>query len=67
MDDTIEWEFEEPASQVDLERLANEVSGIPAVFAVSYMAQLRERAPIVYDRLKQWGKENNRLNWYNFP
>ena len=47
-----EWQFLEPPELVDMDRLWSELRGLPAVFAYSYLQQLRLRAPLTYDRLR---------------
>jgi hypothetical protein len=51
MSDPIEWEFGCPASQVDLSRLYSELASLPAIYAFSYVAELKKNAPTVYRRL----------------
>jgi len=50
--DAPEWEFQEPPEKVDLDRLWEELRNLQAVFAGSYLEQLRAKAPLTYDRLK---------------
>jgi hypothetical protein len=59
-----EWDFPEDSEQVDLNRIVTELSSIPAVYAYSYMEQLKKNAPIVYERLKSYSVENNLMTWY---
>jgi hypothetical protein len=40
-----EWEFGVPPEQVDLERIRVELSGMPAIYAMSYMEQFEANAP----------------------
>lgn len=63
---TYEWEFNEPSNKVDLERICVEINNVPAIFALSYLENLRKEAPIVYGRLERWAKENNRMRWYTW-
>ena len=63
---TIEWGFDVDSEEVDLERVCREVNDIPALVAKMYMRELYEKAPIVYDRLKGWAKENNRMSWHEW-
>ena len=60
------WGFDEPDDEVDLGRLVFEVEHIPALRAKLYMHELRENAPVVYERLKVYCKENGRLAWHSF-
>lgn len=61
-----EWEFPEPSRSVDLERICIEIDNSTVILALIYMRKLQNKAPIVYDRLRIWAKENNRMNWYNW-
>lgn len=47
-----EWGFAEPPELVDLDRIWRELQG-PAVFQYAYLANLREKAPLTYERLRQ--------------
>ena len=63
-DEIYEWEFPEPSCCVDLERVCEEVNNVPVVIAQMYMHDLKKKAPIVYERLSIWTKENNKLQWW---
>lgn len=56
-----EWEFDVPSDQLDIPLIADELSGLPAVVAYSYVGELKWRAPIAYQRLRTWAIENKRL------
>ncbi len=58
-----EWGFAESPEHVDLVRLVDELSTLPAVVAVAYMEQLAHHAPQTYARLHRWAIENGRLGW----
>ena len=66
MTEVYEWEFPEPSHLVDLERVCVEVSNIPTTLALMYMSKLKANAPVVYNRLKVWAKENSRMSWYSW-
>ena len=48
-----EWEFQEHPNEVNMDRLWAELRGLPAVFAYSYLGQLRDKAPQTYCRLRE--------------
>lgn len=47
-----EWGFDVPPEHVDLDLLWTELIGIPAIVAFSYLAELRNKAPQTYARLR---------------
>ena len=55
------WEFKEPDEAVDLERIDRELNQIPTAFALSYLRELEQKAPIVYQRLRAWREEKHGL------
>lgn len=65
-EDPIEWEFDVPASQVDLKRIVGELNGVKAIYTYAYMEQLKKNAPTTFARLGQWAAENNRLHGIKF-
>ena len=52
MNDQLEWGFDEPPDQVDLDRVWREMMSIPAAFAYTYLGALKARAPKTYARLR---------------
>ena len=64
MEDIYEWKFPEPSHLVDIERVYREVNSIPAIVAHMYMGNLKAKAPIVFERLRIFAKEQNVMNWY---
>lgn len=56
MSDSIEqceWQFDQPPSRVDLDRLWRELMGLPAIAAFAYLEQLRIKAQRTYALLRQ--------------
>jgi hypothetical protein len=47
-----EWGFQEAPEMVDMTRLWEELLALPAIFAYSYLDQLRTKAPRTYSRLR---------------
>jgi len=64
--DIYEWGFPEPSHLVDIERIYNELccSGQVAIAQIAYLENLRAKAPVVYGRLKEWAKENKKIQWW---
>lgn len=48
-----EWRFTEPPELVDLDRLWRELRGLSAIHAFAYLGELRSKAPVTYERLRQ--------------
>lgn len=63
--DPIEWEFGVPASKVDLERIWIELGGMPAIYSIAYINDLKAKAPTVHRRLMAWAKERGVMTWAN--
>lgn len=58
-----EWGFDVPSDQVNLERIVRELDGVVAMYAYSYIGELKANAPLVYRRLRDWAIANKRLIW----
>ena len=66
MSDPVEWDFGVPASQVDVQRIHDELQGIPAIYVYAYLGELKTRAPTVYRRLGTWAQETGRMSYVNW-
>lgn len=64
--DIYEWDFPVPSSQVDLERIAYECEYISTIMALIYLKSLREKAPVVFKRLKAWALKEKRMRYYDW-
>ena len=64
--DVYEWEFPEPSHLVDLKRVYDEMRDIPFIVARAYMANLKMKAPVVYERFKVYAQEENIMTWYKW-
>ncbi len=65
-DSLYEWEFKVPSSEVDLVRIVQQLGSLSTVTQLSYMGNLKSKAPIVYERLRQYCKQSNTLTWWRF-
>lgn len=63
MEDPIEWEFSVPASRVDLHRIYQELSCLPAIFAAAYLGELKMHAPVTYAMFAEYAETNNLCCW----
>jgi len=63
-----EWGFDVDSEEVDLNRLCRELDSgnMSAILQKMYIENLRVKAPIVFERLKAYSKENNVLNWVSW-
>ncbi len=50
MDDPIEWQFDVPASQVDIDRIYRECSEMNVFARAGYLVALEKNAPKVFER-----------------
>jgi hypothetical protein len=60
---TTSWGFKVDDEQVDLQRIHDELNGHTAAQVFAYLAELKKRAPRVYQRLGQWAREYGVMNY----
>lgn len=61
-----EWGFDKPSDQVNLHKIVLELHNLSEITSIMYMGNLKQKAPIVYERLRQYCKQSNYLKWWNF-
>ena len=65
-----EWNFDVPPSRVDLKSIWEQLLyDVPDVVAHTYLAELREKAPQTYGRLREWrlSEQCQKFNWNERP
>ena len=60
LNDVIEWGFDVPPCQVDLERVYSEAISVPTIIAQAYFEEFRLNASVTYARFKEWVGNNNK-------
>lgn len=71
-----EWGFTESPNKVDLQKIWDELTAIPSIYAYSYLENFYNNAPLTYAKFREWRLNQNCkiFNWdydpqnrYTFP